>query len=121
MGSVIFDPLANQWAALLLEQSCFAALHYAYPSPDDPEASEVSGPTYSRPPLTWMYASGSRLLTNAYDLSWLNLDEVTLIGVGVWSAATSGDLLLFAQLDDPVVVSDRGSHQLGAGVLWVQI
>lgn len=121
MASMILDPLAEQFAQILVDTPCFASLHYIAPTEDDPGASEVTGPTYSRSVLTWDYASGLRLLKNVQQLQWLNLDQVTLIGVGAWDAPTGGNMLLFAQLDDPVVVADRGSHSLDAGALFVRI
>lgn len=121
MASMILDPLAEQFAQILVDTPCFASLHYIVPSADDPGSSEATGATYSRAPLTWDYASGVRLLSSVQQLQWLNLDGVTIIGIGAWDGATTGSMLLFAQLDTPVVVSDRGSYSLDAGALFVRI
>jgi len=121
MASMILDTLAAQFAEIVIDTPCYGSLHYITPTEDDPNSSEVTGPTYSRSPLTWDYASGLRLLSNVQQLQWLNLDQITLIGVGAWDAPTGGNMLLFAQLDTPVVVSDRGSYSLDAGSLFVRI
>lgn len=122
MASVIYDPLARPWLEYLIGIKCFASLHYEVPNPADPSASEIDGPTYARSPLTWDWAKDtSRTVWNVQDLSWLNLDEVTLVGIGAWSDPTRGDLLVFAQLDDPVPVPARGSYSLAANQLFVHV
>ena len=121
MASMILDPLASRFAQILLDTPSFASLHYIAPSADDPSASEVTGPTYARAPLSWDAAAGARLLVNVQQLRWLNLDQVTIVGIGAWDQPTGGDLLLFAQLDTPVVVDDRGSYSLDAGALFVRL
>jgi hypothetical protein len=122
MASVINDPLATQWLDLLKAKPCFASLHFEEPNPDDPGASEVDGATYSRATLTWTYAPDStRALVNLQDLVWKNIEQITLVAVGVWDAPTKGNLLLWAQLDAPVPVPDRGSFQVDALELFVSI
>lgn len=122
MSSIIYDPLARPWLDYLIRIDCYASLHFEVPDPSDPGASEVTGPTYSRSPLTWDFVlDTSRTVWNVQDLSWLNLDEVTIIGVGAWTEPTKGDLLLFAQLDDPVAVLDRGSWRLPAQELLLRV
>lgn len=121
MASVVFDALAAQWAGLLAGTPCYAGLHYNFPSTDDPLSSEVTGPSYTRASMSWSYTTSDRILVNSQEMSWVNLDQVTLIGVGVWDDPVAGDLLLFAQLDTPYVVKDRSSYQVPAGTLWMKI
>lgn len=121
MSSKIYDALAGLWAGVLLEGNTYGSLHYEVPSQTDPSASEVSGPTYARATLTWDDAISPRSLSNVQTLQWLNLDAVTVVGVGVWSAPTGGSLWVFAQLDEPVIVVDRGSYSLDVGALWVLV
>lgn len=122
MASVINDPLAKAWLERLSMLSCYASLHFEVPNPDDPAASEVSGGTYSRSPLTWDFADNStRYLWNIQQLQWLNLDKVTLVAVGAWTDPTKGELLLWAQLDEPIAVPDRGSYQVDAKQFFVHV
>lgn len=121
MSSKIYDALAAQWAQVLLADNTYASLHYEVPSQTEPGDSEVSGPSYSRAILSWDDSTSPRLLSNVQQLVWQNLDAVTIVGVGVWSQPTSGDLWVFAQLDAPVVVAERGSYSLDVGSLWVSI
>jgi hypothetical protein len=122
MASVIYDPLARPWLQYLIGIKCFASLHYEVPDPSDPAASEISSPTYARSPLTWDFAKDTtRTAWNVQDLTWLNLDAVTLVGVGAWTDPTKGEFLLFAQLDDPYPVPARGSYTLAANGLFVHV
>lgn len=122
MASTIYDPLADAWLSLLIGVNGFASLHYEIPDPADPAASEITGPTYSRSPLIWDYAKDTgRTVWNIQDLSWVNLDAVTIVGLGFWSDPTKGDLLVFAQLDEPVPVPDRGSYLLAANQWFVHV
>ena len=122
MASTIYDPLAVPWLEHLIGIKCFASLHYEIPDPADPAASEITGPTYARSPLTWDWAKDTaRTVWNTQDLSWVNLDAVTIVGVGAWSDPTKGELLVFAQLDEPIPVPDRGSYRLGANELFVHV
>lgn len=120
--SVINDPLAVEWLSLLEKTPCFASLHFEIPKPDDPSASEVTGGSYARSPLTWQVASGqTRFLWNIQSLQWLNLQQVTLVAVGAWTDPTKGQLLLWAMLEPPVPVNDRGSFQIAANQLFVTV
>ena len=58
---------------------------------------------------------------NHQDLSWLNLQTTTIVCVGVRDAPTKGNLLLCAQLDEPIPVPDRGSYQVQAGQLYCYV
>lgn len=121
MASVINDPLAILWLELLKAKPGYASLHYEVPNPYDPGASEVSGATYSRSPLTWTYPPDIRSLVNLQDLIWTNIDPTTIVVVGVWDAPTQGKLLLWAQLDEPHQVPDRGSYKVDAQQLFVHV
>jgi hypothetical protein len=122
VASVINDPLATEWLELLKAKQCFASLHFEAPNPDDPGASEISGSTYARSTLTWNYPIGDiRSLVNVQDLVWTNIETTTIVAVGVWDAPTKGTLLLWAQLDAPVPVADRGSFQVDAQQLFVHL
>jgi hypothetical protein len=122
MASVINEPLATQWLDALRDKPCFASLHFEVPNPDDPGASEVDGATYSRSTLTWQYPSGdTRSLVNLQDLVWTNIESTTIVVIGVWDAPTKGNLLLWAQLDEPVPVPDRGSYTVDAQQLFVHL
>lgn len=122
MASVIYDALAVPWLDYLVGTKCYASLHFEEPDPADPAASEITGPTYARAPLTWDFAKDTtRTVWNVQDLSWLNLDTVTIVGVGAWTEPTKGNFLVFAQLDDPYPVPDRGSYQLAANGLFVHV
>lgn len=122
MASVITDVLAKEWLDSLKAKQCFASLHFEVPNPDDPGASEVDGATYSRSILTWDYPGGDiRSLVNIQDLTWTNIEMITIVCVGVWDASTKGNLLLYAQLDEPIPVPDRGSFTVAAKSLFVHV
>lgn len=121
MASMIMDPLAQAWLAILRNTPCYASVHFEVPVPSDAGASEVQGVSYSRSVLTWNDEGSDRLLSNIQDLAWLNLEDVTLVGVGTWDAPAGGNLLVFAQFDEPVVIHGRGSHQVAAGSLFVRV
>lgn len=121
MSSRIYDALAEIWAGALLAGNTYGSLHYEIPTQTDPSASEVSGPTYARATLSWDDSVSLRSLSNVQLLEWLNLDAVTVVGVGVWSEPTGGDLWVFALLDSPVIVEDRSSYSLDIGALWVLV
>jgi|JI8StandDraft_1071087.scaffolds.fasta_scaffold00464_37 hypothetical protein len=121
MASVIFDTLANAWTQILLDTPCYASIHFEFPTPDDPAASEVDGLSYARSPFIWDTAASQRALVNNDSLEWLNLDATTIIGVGTWDAPTGGNLLLFHQFDEPVSVADLGSYGLDARQLFVVV
>lgn len=122
MSSVINDPLAEAWLESLIATQCYASLHFEVPNPDDPGASEVTGPTYARSMLAWEWAlNDRRSIVNLQDLAWTNLDQVTIVAVGVWTEPTKGDLLLWAQLDEPIPVQDRGSWMIAAKEFYVHL
>ena len=122
MASVINDPLAIEWLELLKAKQGYASLHFEVPNPDDPGASEVDGATYSRSTLTWTYPAGDiRSLVNLQDLIWTNINPTTIVVVGVWDSPTKGNLLLWAQLDEPYPVPDRGSYKVDAQQLFVHV
>jgi len=122
MASVINDPLVTKWLDALKAIPGFASLHYEIPDPADPEASEVTGGSYARSSLKWDYVDNStRALWNIEDLAWLNLETVTIVAVGVWDDPTKGKLLLWAVLDEPIPIADRGSYQVGAHQLFVTL
>lgn len=122
MSSVINDPLAEAWLESLIATQCYASLHFEVPNPDDPGASEVTGPTYARSILTWEWAlNDRRSIVNLQDLVWTNLDQVTIVAVGAWTEPTKGDLLLWAQLDEPIPVADRGSWLVAAKEFFVHL
>ena len=98
------------------------SLHFEMPEPDDPGASEVDGTSYSRALLTWDWADNSyRTLWNIQAQQWLNMEQITIVAVGVWDAPTKGELLLVAQLDAPVPIPDRGSYVLDAKTLYCHV
>ena len=122
MASSIWDPLAKAWLEYLKDIQGYASLHFEMPNPDDPSASEVDGTTYSRAMLKWDWADNSfRTLWNNADCQWLNLEQVTIVAIGVWSDPTKGELLVVAELDEPIPVPDRGSYTLDAKSLFVHV
>jgi hypothetical protein len=120
MASTVYDALANEWLAILQETTCYASLHYEVPSTDNPLASEADSPSYTRSMFLWT-PGGTRTLSNLEGLQWLNLEDITIIGVGAMNAPVGGQLLLFFQLDDPIPINGRGSWSLGAGELFVRV
>lgn len=120
MSAFINDPLVVKWLADMKAIPSFASLHFDIPTADDPGASEVAGGTYSRSPLTWDTVEDSeRGVWNVQDLSWLNLEKTTIVAVGAWDAPTKGNCLLWTVLEEPVIVSDRGSYVVAAHSLYV--
>lgn len=120
MSAFFNDPLVGKWLADLVAVPCFASLHFEVPSADDPGASEVTGGTYARSPLTWdLVADSARAAWNVQGLSWLNLDKTTIVAVGVWDAPAQGRALLWMTLEEPVVVPDRGSYAVAANEMYV--
>lgn len=118
MATYIADALATSWLAFLLETPVYASLHIEQPSTDNPAASEVSGATYGRVPVTWLQV-GSRTLVNDDPLQWLNLEQTSIGAVGLFSAAYGGAFLMSFTLDAPIAVPERGSYQIGAQDLTV--
>ena len=120
MASVIADALASKWMGSLADIPCFASLHYEVPSGDQPMASEIDGSTYVRAPLTWNLLT-PRTAVNTQALEWLNIEDTTIVAVGVFNAPFGGQLLLVAALDDPYPISGRGSYRVDEGSLYVTI
>lgn len=123
MSSYITDSLAKTWLEVLTGKPyamMYASLHFETPDPADPAASEVSGGSYSRSIVTFDLVD-PRSINNVQQLQWLNLEQVTIVAVGVWTEPTKGEMLLWTLLDEPVPVPDRGSYQVDAKDFFVRL
>lgn len=118
MTTFVTDVLAAAWLESLRDTQVYASLHIERPSSDNPSASEVSGATYGRVPVTWTLL-GVRAIGNEDPLQWFNLEQTSIGAVGLFTDPYQGVMLLSMTLDSVVPVPERGSFEIGSGDLVV--
>lgn len=98
----------------------YVSLHTA--APGDTGADEVTAGdnTYARQAATFAAPSGDAC-TNSAALEWLDLPGVTLVGVGIWDAASGGNCMYAGLLALERTISAGGSFRIEIGELSVSV
>jgi hypothetical protein len=73
----------------------YVSLHSSRPG--DTGSGEISGGSYARQAITFSAASGG-VTANTANIEFTNMPAVTVVGFGLWDAATSGNLLAWGWL-----------------------
>lgn len=104
-------------APFTMPSNIYVSLHTASVT-DTAGGAEVTGGSYARQQATFNAAStngGVTTATNDGAISWTNLPAVTITYVGLWDAATNGNLLYWGPLGqarslaagDPFTIQDE--------------
>ena len=99
---------------------------------DDGSGAEVSGNGYARVNITSNFASASvatdgtgKILKNSTDITGFTNTSGgnwgTVVHVGIWDAATSGNLLFHADLASDVAIAAGDSFQISANNLTIKL
>lgn len=86
--------------------SVYVSLHTADPD-EDGSGAEVAGGGYARQVATFNAPSGGQV-ANSADINFTNMPAATVSHIGIWDAASNGNLLYGAALSG-------GSEVVGAG------
>jgi hypothetical protein len=97
----------------------YVSLHTA--TPGTTGASEVSGGTYARVPVTWTASSAGSAATNSGAALSINLPASTTASYfGIWSASTAGTYYIGGALSPTVTTgTSAGTVTIAAGQLSV--
>lgn len=82
--------------------------------------NEVVGGSYTRQTISFAASTGGGT-SNSNALTFTNLPAVTLAYAAVMDATTAGNVLYFAQLATPVVITAGDGFQIAAGGFTVQL
>jgi len=120
MTTRVYPAQATIWLMSLQSTPMYAGVHFEVPSTADPGASECVSASYARALLNWEFVD-ERTLHSLQTQEWLNLEDTAIVGVAAWDAPFGGNLRLWFQLDEQVPIVGRGSWQLAAQSLVVQV
>ena len=90
MTQIIGNTHAHQIIDLSVNRALWGALFHTMPTLIDPLAAEVAGGGYARPAATM--AREGRRLVNQNTLIWPGVPEGMMVAVGLFGAATNGEL-----------------------------
>lgn len=111
------DPVIQAWIDEIAAKTLWGAIFHQNPLTNDPLASEVSGPSYTRPSCP-MSRSAYNLLVSLDLLDWPSLPAGTHIAwAGAFDADVNGTLQFAAPLDVAVDLLSGGPFTLPAGEL----
>jgi hypothetical protein len=88
----------------LIPTGQWLALHLSDPGTSGSSATEMIGGGYARNQVAWS-APSNRTTANTNAFKYLNLPAATITHLGIWDAATGGNLLYSIALPTPVVVT----------------
>lgn len=101
----------------------YVSLHTANPA-DDASGAEVSGGSYARQAATFSAATtdggGASTAITSAALNWTNLPTATVTHVGIYDAATSGNLLYYGALSSSKSITSGDNFTINTGSLVVQ-
>ena len=101
----------------------YTALHTADPA-DDESGAEVSagGYTYARQQTAFDAAHATTGVTQNTNIeTWTNLPACTVSYIGIWDAATSGNLLFHTAVTSAKTVADGDTISVAVGAITVTL
>ncbi len=101
----------------------YITLHTANPTDANTGGTEVTGGSYARKVMTFSAAATVTSVTsasNASDIVWVALPSTTITHVGIYDAATNGNLLYYAPLSASKVIASGDGYTISTGQLVVQ-
>lgn len=116
MGSIPWSDfqVAKFLATPALPAQMYLALHYTNPAMGGLGSGEVSGGSYLRQALT-MSAMSNRAIYNTAAVLFTNLPGVTVAYLGIWDAASGGNLIGYIQVLPTITVQAGGQFPVNAG------
>ncbi len=121
----LLDHILNN-AAFTSPTSVYISLHTGSPLDDDSGANEVSGGSYARVTKTAGFTvagggAGTASNTTAVSFPTATANWGTVTHVGIYDAATVGNLLAHGALDTSRTVNSGGTVEFGAGDLVMSL
>lgn len=122
MSSVLSNYFGNQILAhYLIASPSWLALHSVDPTVLGDAASEVAGGDYARQRASWS-APGSKTVASTTALTFVGMPAATVTYLGVWDAASGGNLLVTVPLGgDGVEVAESGHFLVAAGDVAITV
>lgn len=99
--------------------SVYIALYSVMPS-DSSSGTEVTGGSYVRKIATFNVASGGSATNNA-NIDFTSMPTITVVGVGVLDAVSSGNLLFWSDLPSPISVISGDTVRIASGALSISL
>ena len=96
----------------------YVSLHTG--APDDRGSLEVAGGDYAREPVRFGNPAEG-LIENTEGVEWPNMPKVNVSHVGLWDAATGGNLLWSGQQAPARALLDGDAYRIPAFALTVEI
>lgn len=97
----------------------YLALHTATPG-EAGSGAEVTGGSYSRKAIDFGAASGGSASNNA-GVSFTGMPAVTVTHIGLWDAATAGNLLFYGALTSSKTLNSGDTFTVQTGDLTVTL
>lgn len=115
--SAATDALETQILNLVFPSgNAYASLHAADPG-EAGTGAEITGGAYARKQVTMTISGNTASLAST--VTWEGMPAVTVGGVGIWSAATGGTMLVHLALAQAKTVAAGDSLVISAGNLAV--
>ena len=108
-------------AAYTHPSQAYLALHTADPT-DAAGGAECSGRSYARQTIDFNAAAGAGgAVTNSTEENFTGMPACTVTHIGIWDAASSGNLLYHGIVSSSKAVADGDTISLAAGQLTVTL
>ena len=98
----------------------YVALFTVMPQPDGTGGTEVSGGSYARKLATFEDGNEAGEVVTSADLVWTNMPDCTIVGAGVYSAVTGGNLLTLATLPSARIIAVSETLTAAAGTVSIK-
>jgi hypothetical protein len=98
----------------------YVSLHTVYPSEPFVQANftEVTGSGYVRKAITWSDPGTKVATTNSNALVYTNLPAGNVVAIGVWDAATAGNMLFYGAMYTGIPMSAGSGLTINAQELY---
>ena len=99
----------------------YLALHTADPL-DAGSGAEVSGGSYARQAIAFDAAHATTGLTQNTDVeTFTSMPAATVTHIGIWDAASSGNLLFYTAVDSSKTVGSGDTISIAAGAITITL
>ena len=99
----------------------YLSLHTADPA-EDGSGAEVSGGSYARQAITFNAAHATNgTIDNSSAEEFTNMPGCTVTHIGIWDAASSGNLLFYGAVTASKAVASGDTISLAAGALVITL
>jgi len=82
--------------------------------------TEVSGGSYARQSATFSAATNGSTTNNA-NVDYINMPAASVVSIGIFDAATSGNMLLYGALTTPKTTDAGDTLRIASGSLTISI